>query len=112
MKINLELEILTFKKVPFIDGEGKNLNLRSVLMEHVGMYKASSGAEAVKMWSIGVKLAESSGEIEINSDEVALIKKALDSPIMAAIIVAQAVNALNEGSIIVEEKTNIRLTRS
>ena len=113
MQIDLGLEILNFNKMPFVDQDGKALTLRGVLTEHVGMYRAESGSEAVKMWSLGTRISESPAAIELGGADVALLRKALDRPVMAAIVVAQAINALAGGeSENVVDDTKIRRTRS
>jgi hypothetical protein len=113
MQINLEQEMLNFNKIPFVDQDGEALTLRSVLTEHVGMYRAESGSQAVKLWSLGSRISEALGAIEVDAADVALLKTALDRPVMAAVVVAQAINALaGPETEIVEDDTRIRRTRA
>ena len=95
-KIKL-VDLKTFDgEIMTVNAENKNLNVKDVLLNHLGMFHGKNGKESILAYTIGQKIAGAKKEIELEDAEYELIKRALDRqpPIMTALGVGQTLKIM------------------
>ena len=69
----------------------ENMTFQDVILQLLMMYATPDGAEAMKVFSLGCRIAEAKEQVELSGDDVELLKKVVkrDPPPFTAPVMGQ-----------------------
>jgi hypothetical protein len=103
---NLDSEIMDFLGEPINLGtpaEPMHVNVKKVLVNHIGSIKPKDGEEAIRAYSIGLKIAQSNGSVALEDADFKLLEKSLEDMKYSSLVMGQVFMVLKDAKTVLVE---------
>lgn len=95
---DVNLVLTNFDKTPLLYEDGLPLTLKKVLTKHLGSYQGRDvdGEALMRAYILGMKVQESTKELELDDDQIIFLKKVLAAtPVFIAVVAGQLLSLID-----------------